>query len=59
MEGLKLTDQEQRVYGELFGLCDVEATGKVTGLKASELFLSSGLSQETLHQVPSINTEGL
>lgn len=51
MEGLKLTQIEQRNYGELFQLCDVDGTGKITGIKASDLFLSSGLGQETLLQV--------
>lgn len=51
MEGLKLSQLEQRNYGELFQLCDVDGTGKITGIKASELFLSSGLGQEALLQV--------
>jgi len=51
MEALKLSQLEQRNYGELFQLCDVDGTGKITGIKASELFLSSGLGQEALLQV--------
>lgn len=51
MEGLKLTQQEQRNYGELFQLCDVDGTGRITGIKASELFLSSGLGQDALLQI--------
>ena len=46
-----MSDHEQRVYAELFGACDTENSGKVTGPKASELFLKTGLSQDTLHQV--------
>ena len=57
MESLRLSDQEQRVYAELFGACDVENSGKVSGPKASELFLKTGLTQDVLHQVrlPSVN----
>ena len=51
MESLRLSDQEQRVYAELFGACDVENCGKISGLKASELFRKTGLTQEVLHQV--------
>lgn len=51
MEVLKLSQQEQRNYGELFQLCDVDGTGRITGIKASELFLSSGLGQDALLQV--------
>ncbi len=51
MESLRLNDQEQRVYAELFSACDVDNSGKVTGPKASELFLQSGLTQDMLHQV--------
>ena len=51
MEALKLNEHEQRVYGELFSQCDNDSSGKVTGVKATELFLTSGLPQETLQQV--------
>lgn len=53
MEQLKLTlsEQEQRTYAELFGMCDIENTGKVTGGKALDLFVSSGLSQDELHKI--------
>ena len=51
MESLRLSDHEQRVYAELFGACDVENSGKVSGPKASELFLKTGLTQDILHQV--------
>lgn len=51
MEVLKLSQQEQRNYGELFQLCDVDGTGRITGIKASELFLSSGLGQDALLQI--------
>ncbi|XP_041352222.1 ralBP1-associated Eps domain-containing protein 1-like isoform X2 [Gigantopelta aegis] len=51
MEGLKLSEQEQQFYGELFQTCDVDGNGKITGIKASELFRASGLSQEQLVQI--------
>lgn len=51
MEGLKLGDLEQAYYAELFQTCDVEGTGKITGMKASELFLASSLHQDALKQV--------
>ena len=51
MDSLKLTEQEQRNYAELFSVCDLENTGKVTGVKAFDLFLTSGLTQDVLHKV--------
>lgn len=51
MEGLKLTDPELRLYGELFSLCDLDNSGAVSPSKATELFLSSGLPQEVLQKV--------
>ncbi|KAL8581773.1 hypothetical protein ACOMHN_043191 [Nucella lapillus] len=51
MEGLKLGEIEQAYYAELFQTCDVEGTGKITGLKASELFLASSLPQDVLKQI--------
>ena len=53
MEGVKLAEQEQTYYGELFQNCDIEGSGKVTGSKASDLFRLSGLSQDVLLQVGS------
>ena len=51
MEGLKLGERELQYYNELFQACDVEGSGKVTGIKASELFLASGLNPDILKQV--------
>ncbi|XP_050392657.1 ralBP1-associated Eps domain-containing protein 1 isoform X8 [Patella vulgata] len=51
MEGLKLSDSELQCYGELFQACDSDGTGKITGLKASELFRGSGLGQDALIQI--------
>ncbi|ELU03291.1 hypothetical protein CAPTEDRAFT_40063, partial [Capitella teleta] len=51
MEGVKLSEVELRLFGELFGLCDMDCSGAVSPSKATELFLSSGLPQETLQKV--------
>ncbi|CAL1542658.1 unnamed protein product [Lymnaea stagnalis] len=51
MEGIKLGSREQQYYAELFQACDVEGSGKITGPKASELFLASGLNPEILKQI--------
>ncbi|XP_067142995.1 ralBP1-associated Eps domain-containing protein 1 isoform X2 [Centruroides vittatus] len=51
---LKLTEAEQRYFGELFSCCDIENQGKISGTKASELFLASQLPTETLHQITDI-----
>ena len=51
MESVILNDQEQRIYADLFCRCDAGNSGKVTGIKATELFMCSGLPPETLHQV--------
>lgn len=49
--GLKLSDVEQRYFGDLFSCYDVENHGKIAGSKASELFLASQLPTEILHQI--------
>ncbi|XP_076373956.1 RALBP1 associated Eps domain containing isoform X2 [Tachypleus tridentatus] len=49
--GLKLSEYEQRLFGELFSCCDVENQGRISGTKASELFIASQLPTETLHQI--------
>ncbi|CAH1798719.1 unnamed protein product, partial [Owenia fusiformis] len=51
MESLKLSEYELKSYGEIFGSCDVESTGKINGVKATELFLASGLPQEALQVI--------
>ncbi|XP_070191110.1 ralBP1-associated Eps domain-containing protein 1-like isoform X6 [Littorina saxatilis] len=51
MEGLKLGEIEKAYYAELFQTCDVEGTGKIPSLKASELFLASSLPQDALKQI--------
>ena len=51
MDNMKLNEQEQRVYSELFTHCDVENTGKVQGIRVSELFFSTGINKDVLNQV--------
>ena len=51
MESMKLNEIEQQRYAELFSACDIENFGAVSGNTAYELFLTAGLSQETLQQV--------
>lgn len=51
MEGVKLSDMELRYFSDLFNACDVENAGKVSGIKAAELFRASQLSPETLQQI--------
>lgn len=48
---LKLTDAEQRYFGELFSAYDVDGQEKISGSKASELLLATQLPTETLQQV--------
>nr|XP_037281095.1 ralBP1-associated Eps domain-containing protein 1-like isoform X4 [Rhipicephalus microplus] len=49
--GLKLTDGEQRYFGELFSAYDVDGQEKISGSKASELLLATQLPTETLQQI--------
>lgn len=48
---MKLDAREQQYYAELFQACDVEGSGKITGPKATELFLASGVSSDILKQI--------
>ena len=52
---MKLNEQDLKLFGELFAMCDAENTGKISGPKASELFITSGLSHEVLHEVNFVN----
>ena len=51
MEQLKLTNQEQVYYGECFQTCDVDGNGKISNIRASDLFMHAGLGPEVLLQV--------
>ena len=51
---MELSETEQRLYGELFDRLEEKngSSGKrITGVRAGELFLASGLPQETLHRI--------
>nr|XP_022293377.1 ralBP1-associated Eps domain-containing protein 1-like isoform X1 [Crassostrea virginica] len=51
MEQLKLTNQEQVYYGECFQTCDVDGNGKISNIRASDLFMHAGLGPEVLLQI--------
>ncbi|UYV77567.1 REPS1 [Cordylochernes scorpioides] len=51
MEVPKLTEAEQRCFGELFGSCDTDNQGWISASKAFELFLASQLPTDTLQQI--------
>lgn len=48
---VSLTEPESRFYSELFQCCDVENTGKVPILKATELFRSADISNDAVIEV--------
>lgn len=51
MEEINITETESRYFGDLFVCCDVEKSGKVPILKATEMFRSANLSNDTIRQV--------
>lgn len=51
MEGIQLSETEQRYFGDLFICCDADNSGKVTANKATELFRTANLSSDSLKQV--------
>lgn len=52
MEDIRFTETEQRYFGDLFLLCcDTENTGKVSLLKATELFRTSKIPSEVIKEV--------
>ncbi|KAL7741743.1 hypothetical protein ACLKA6_000355 [Drosophila palustris] len=54
MEEVTLTEPETRFYSELFQCCDVENTGKVPMLKATELFRSADIANETVIEITAL-----
>ncbi|EDV32057.1 uncharacterized protein Dana_GF14230, isoform A [Drosophila ananassae] len=48
---VSLTEPESRFYSELFQCCDVENTGKVPILKATELFRSADISNDAVIEI--------
>lgn len=51
MDELRLSETELRYFGDLFLCCDVEKTGKIVTLKATELFRSANLSNDIVNKV--------
>lgn len=51
MEEVNISDTESRYFGDLFLCCDVEKSGKVPILKATEMFRSANLSNDVIRQV--------
>lgn len=54
MEEVNITELESRYFSDLFACCDIEKTGKVPVLKATEMFRSSNISDDILKNVRSI-----
>lgn len=48
---LTLSEQEHRWYWDLFNTYDVEGCGVLVGPQVSDLFMTSGLPAEIIHQV--------
>lgn len=51
MEEVNITELESRYYMDLFLCCDIEKTGKVPILKATEMFRSAEVSNDILKHV--------
>lgn len=53
MEGLTLSDAEQKYYSDLFSYCDIESTKKVVvNGRVLELFRAAQLPNDVVLQVP-------
>lgn len=48
---VSLSEQEQRYYAGLHGLCQADASGALSSGKVAELFKASQLPPESLHKV--------
>lgn len=51
MEEVNITELETRYYTDLFSCCDIEKTGKVPILKATEMFRSADIPNDVLRHV--------
>lgn len=51
MEEVNITELESRYYMDLFLCCDIENSGKVSVLKATEMFRSAEISNDILGHV--------
>lgn len=54
MEEVNISETESRYFGDLFVCCDVEKSGKVPILKATEMFRSANLSNDDIRQITSV-----
>ncbi|XP_055919547.1 ralBP1-associated Eps domain-containing protein 2 isoform X2 [Eupeodes corollae] len=55
MEAVALTETESRYFGDLFLCCDIEKTGKIPMLKATELYRSANLSNDVIREITSLS----
>lgn len=53
MEEVSLSEPESHYYADLFQRCDEERTGKITMLKATELYRAADISNEKIQEVSS------
>lgn len=51
MEEVNITEHEASVFLSLFSRCDIEKTGKVPILKATEMFRSADIANDVLKHV--------
>lgn len=51
MEEVNITEVEARYFMDLFMCCDIEKTGKVPILKATEMFRSADIPNDVLKHV--------
>lgn len=51
MEEVSLSEPESHYYADLFQRCDEERTGKITMLKATELYRAADISNEKIQEV--------
>lgn len=51
MEEVNITEVEARYFMDLFLCCDIEKTGKVPILKATEMFRSANISNDVVKHV--------
>ena len=59
MEALKLNENEQQRFEELFQMCDLAKTAKIPKLVVGELLASSGLATDVSLQVSGITVSSV
>lgn len=55
MEAVALTETESRYFGDLFLCYDIEKTGKIPMLIATELYRSANLSNDVIREITSLS----